>query len=139
MTRSREARTAARKSRVEHYFFGTWKELSPVSQTARLGDYYIYRVGGGPKAPTTALPIGATSVMDPLEVSFVSNPKDLLYSMVAVSHAPSADLLLSVNVAGFIYIQGVDVDRGTFTYLTPSGGELPGKVLLMGSYKVYLN
>lgn len=110
-----------------------------MSQTAKLADYYIYRVGGGPKAPSSALPIGAKSVVDPLELSFVSNPKDLLYSMVAVSHAPTSDLLLSVNIAGFIYVQEVDVDKGTFTFLAPSGGDLPGKMLLLGSYKVYLD
>jgi polyribonucleotide 5'-hydroxyl-kinase len=138
VTRSRESRIVARKSRVEQYYYGAARDLSPVSQTLKLSDLGIYRVGGGPKAPASALPIGATSVTDPLKVTLVSNPRDLLYTMVAVSHAPSADLLLSVNVAGFIYVQDVDPDKGTLTYLAPCGGELPGSLLLAGSFKVYL-
>ena len=75
---------------------------------------------------------------DPLKVSLVPNLRDILFTMVAVSHAPSADLLLSVNVAGFIYIQDVDVTNGTVTYLAPCPGQLPGQMLLAGNYKTYL-
>lgn len=34
------------------------QELSPASQTARFEDLQVYRVGGGPRAPSSALPIG---------------------------------------------------------------------------------
>lgn len=34
------------------------QELSPASQTARFEDLEVYRVGGGPRAPSSALPIG---------------------------------------------------------------------------------
>jgi polyribonucleotide 5'-hydroxyl-kinase len=139
VTRSRELRTRARKARVEEYFYGPLKELAPVSQSARVEDLQIYKVGGGPKAPASALPIGATSVADPLKLTKVSNFTDLLCSLVAVSHAPSPDLLLSVNVAGFIYIQDVDPATGTMTYLAPRGGVLPGKYLLAGAFKTYLD
>ncbi|GAB4822312.1 hypothetical protein N2152v2_009358 [Parachlorella kessleri] len=139
VTRSRELRQQARKLRVEEYFFGVLKELSPASQTAPLEELQVYRVGGGPKAPTSALPIGATSVADPLKLSRVPNAQDLAYSLVAVSHAPAAELLLSVNVAGFIYIQDVDLAKGTVSYLAPCPGPLPGSFLLAGNFKVYLD
>lgn len=74
---------------------------------------------------------------DPLKISRVSNFHDVLNTLVAVSHAPSADLLLSVNVAGFIYIQGIDPAKGTITYLTPCPGQLPGKYLLAGTFRTY--
>jgi hypothetical protein len=35
------------------------QELSPASQTARLEELQVYRVGAGPRAPSSALPIGA--------------------------------------------------------------------------------
>lgn len=41
------------------------------------------------------------------------NPQDLLYTLVAVSHAPSPELLLSMNVAGFVYVQDIDLAKGT--------------------------
>ncbi len=38
------------------------QELSPASQTARFEDLQVYRVGGGPRAPSSALPIGECMV-----------------------------------------------------------------------------
>lgn len=38
---------------------------------------------------------GATSVADPLRLSRVGNPQELLYTLVAVSHAQEPELLLS--------------------------------------------
>lgn len=139
VTRSREHRITARKARVEEYFYGHRKEFSPSAQTASIEELEVYKVGGGPKAPTTALPIGAASVTDPLKVTRVVNFKDLLFTMVAVSHAASADLLLSSNVAGFVYIQDVDATQGTVTFLAPTSGQLPSKLLLGGVYKTYLD
>lgn len=68
VTRPTEARQAARIQRVREYFYGFSHELAPHSQTIPLDDLAgrIYRVGGGPKAPSSALPIGQTSVADPL-------------------------------------------------------------------------
>lgn len=139
VTRSREERAEGRKHRVEHYFYGPARQLSPAAQTAKIADLKIFRVGGGPKAPASALPIGATSVTDPLKVSQVTNLRDIQFTMVAVSHAPSADLLLSCNVAGFIYVQDVDINAGTVSYLSPCPGNLPGQFLLAGNFKVYLD
>ncbi|KAI3429530.1 hypothetical protein D9Q98_005618 [Chlorella vulgaris] len=139
VVRSRELRQEARKVRVEEYFYGNRKELSPASQTAKFEDLQVYRVGGGPRAPSSALPIGATSVADPLKLSRILNPHELLYTLLAVSHAPQPELLLSVNAAGFIYVQDVDVAKGTITYLAPCAGPLPGSLLLAGSFKTYLD
>ncbi|PSC75129.1 CLP1-like protein [Micractinium conductrix] len=139
VVRSRELRAAARKVRVEEYFYGYRKELSPASQTTRFDELQVFRVGSGPRAPSSALPIGATSVSDPLKLSRVTNPQELLYTLLAVSHAPQPELLLSVNVAGFIYVQDVDLAKGTITYLAPCAGALPGQLLLAGAFKAYLD
>jgi len=136
--RSKEYRADARKRRVEEYFYGAHKELAPASQNAKLDELQIYRVGGGPKAPASALPIGATSVADPLKITRVTNYRDLLFTMVAISHAKKPEMLLSTNVAGFIYVQDVDVEKGTINYLTPTPGALPNTLMLAGSYKTYL-
>jgi polyribonucleotide 5'-hydroxyl-kinase len=43
--------------------------LQPVTQTVRADSLMVFRIGGGPKAPTSALPIGAlASFVDPLKV-----------------------------------------------------------------------
>lgn len=136
--RSKEYRAEARKKRVEEYFYGIHRELAPAAQNAKIDDLHIYRVGGGPKAPTSALPIGASSVSDPLKINKVTNYRDLLFTMVAVSHAEKPELLLSTNIAGFIYIQDVDLENGTVNYLAPRSGHLPSTLMLAGTYKTYL-
>ena len=136
--RSKEYRSDARRRRVEEYFYGIQRDLHPASQTAKIGEFQLYKVGGGPKAPTSALPIGATSVSDPLKISKVSDLRESMFTMVAVSHATSPELLVSTNVAGFIYIQDVDTEKGTVTFLAPRAGPLPNMLMLGGSYKTYL-
>lgn len=59
MSRTPPVRKQARMQRVKEYFYGVRGDLSPHSQTIRLDDLRIYRIGGGPRAPTSALPIGA--------------------------------------------------------------------------------
>jgi polyribonucleotide 5'-hydroxyl-kinase len=137
--RSKEQRQDARQRRVEEYFYGLRKDLMPVSQTAKIESLEVYRVGGGPKAPRSALPIGATSVSDPLKISKVSDFRDILNCMVGVSHASSPEELLNANMAGFIYIQDVDVEKGTVTYLSPRDGALPSTLMLAGTYRTYFD
>ena len=59
VSRTPAVRKQARMQRVREYFYGVRGDLSPHSQTVRLDDLRIYRIGGGPRAPTSALPIGA--------------------------------------------------------------------------------
>lgn len=75
---------------------------------------------------------------DPLRVTALTQlTGDLQNSLVAVSHANTPDQLLSVSVAGFLYITNVDKDQRTITYLAPCPGHLPGKYLLTGNLKVF--
>lgn len=124
---------------MEEYFYGPTRSLAPASQTLKLEGVEVYRVGGGPKAPPSALPIGATSVADPLKLARVTNPQELLYTVLGVSHAPGPDLLLSASVAGFVYVQDVDLAKGSMSVLAPRPGPLPGSLLLAGNFKVYLD
>ena len=50
---------------------------------------------------------------DPLRVAPVASPGELLHALLAVSHAPAPEFLLSVNIAGFLYVSDVDVTRNT--------------------------
>lgn len=82
---------------------------------------------------------GATSVADPLRLSEVRPSRELLQSLLAVSHAGTPEEILSTNVAGFLYVTAIDLNAGTLTYLAPCPGELPGKYLLAGLLKVYFD
>lgn len=139
VTRTPPLRKAARTGRVREYFYGQKGDLQPHSSTVPFSQLHVYRVGGGPRAPSSALPIGAQSVSDPLRVAPVVITSELLHSVLAVSHASEIDEVLPLNIAGYVYVTDVDVARSTITYLAPCPGPLPGKFLLAGSLKVFLD
>ena len=77
---------------------------------------------------------------DPLRITPVIRlGRDIMQSLVAVSHASSPNELLTSNVAGFLYITNVDSTENTITYLAPCPGKLPGRFLLLGTLKFYLD
>ncbi|GAB2237989.1 hypothetical protein Droror1_Dr00015891, partial [Drosera rotundifolia] len=57
---------------------------------------------------------------DPTRVVQINISQDLLYLVLVVSFAKYTNQILSSNVAGFIYITDVDIQRRKITYLTPS-------------------
>ncbi|KAL0803735.1 hypothetical protein Bca101_096225 [Brassica carinata] len=116
------------------YFYGLSKELSPYANTSSISDVKVFRIGGRPQAPRSALPMGSDPVSDPLKVTHVNiDDRDVLHSVLAVSYAQEPDRIVSSNVSGFVYVTEVDVQRKTITYLAPSQGTLPSKFLVAGS------
>lgn len=57
-------RKQARTARVREYFYGARGELSPHSRTLGFSELRVYRVGGGPRAPTSALPLCASALQN---------------------------------------------------------------------------
>jgi polyribonucleotide 5'-hydroxyl-kinase len=133
--RTPEFRRRSRDARVREYFYGPLGDLSPHSQTLEFGKVSIFKIGAGPSAPRSALPIGQESSADPLRVSTVAPSMSLLNAVLGVSHGKTQAELLSSNVAGFIFVTDVDVANGRFTYLTPCPGELPSRNLIAGTLK----
>ncbi|KAL9269625.1 CLP1-like protein [Drosera capensis] len=125
VSRNAKYRQKSRGYRIREYFYGISNDLSPHSNVANFSDLSVYKIGGGPQAPRSALPIGAEPAADPTRVVQVNISQDLLHLVLAVSFAKDADQILSSNVAGFIYITDVDMQRRKITYLAPSAGELP--------------
>ena len=125
----------SRSHRLREYFYGVRGELSPQSSTVSFDSVDFYRIGAGIKAPSSTLPIGATTTAGPLRVSAVPPSPALVHSVVAVSHAAGPEEVLSASVAGFLYVTDVDVAARTVTFLAPSPGALPGRVLLLGQIK----
>ncbi|KAL1211630.1 CLP1-like protein [Cardamine amara subsp. amara] len=133
VARDREVREKSRDSRIQEYFYGLSKELSPYANTSSFNDLQVFRIGGGPQAPKSALPIGSVPVSNPLRVTPVNIDDHLLHSVLAVSYAEEPDLIVSSNVSGFVYVTEVDMLRKKITYLAPSPGTLPSKFLVAGS------
>lgn len=133
--RNPEYRRKARMQRVREYFYGPRNDLSPHSSSARFDELQVWRVGGAPRAPSSALPIGAAAQQDPLKLSQVQWAPDMMHSVLAVSHAESKDDILRTNVAGFIYVTDVDMIKNRVTFMAPCPGPLPSRMLLTGSIK----
>lgn len=133
VSRNPKFRQKSRSSRIREYFYGPLNDLSPHSNIVSFTDINVYRIGGGPQAPRSALPIGAEPVADPTRLVAVNINRDLLHLILAVSYAKEPDRIISSNVAGFIYITDIDIQRKKITYLAPCPGELPSKLLIVGT------
>lgn len=82
-------------SSLQEYFYGLSNDLSPHSSVANFSDLQVFRIGGGPQAPRSALPIGAEPTADPTRVVPVGFSRDLLHVVLAVSFAKDPEHLLS--------------------------------------------
>jgi polyribonucleotide 5'-hydroxyl-kinase len=58
VTRSPAARKAARVQRVREYFYGPRGDLLPHVVELTFAEASVFKVGGGPRADASALPIG---------------------------------------------------------------------------------
>lgn len=79
----------------QEYFYGLTNDLSPHSNIANFSDLSVYRIGGGPQAPRSALPIGAEPAADPTRLVPVNINQDLLHLVLAVSFAKEPDQIIS--------------------------------------------
>ena len=133
--RSPAFRRASRDAAVKAYFYGPEGDLAPSSTTVDFGKVSVFKIGSGPRAPSSALPIGQKTSADPLRVSTVAPSMGLLNAVLAVSHGKTQTEILNQNVAGFVFVTEVDMAAGRFTYTSPAGGALPSRNLILGTLK----
>lgn len=124
------------QSCFQRYFYGNKKEYSPFSLVLSFDDVDIRRLGEDMLAPKSALPLGATRRLDESQAQKVEpTAATLLYSILAVSWAPTETQIADCNVAGFVYVTGVDEAKRQLTILTICPGKLPSRFLLLGNLK----
>ncbi|EFA83551.1 pre-mRNA cleavage complex subunit [Heterostelium album PN500] len=133
--RSALFRKQTRMQRIREYFYGIQGDLCPHITIVDFKDVCIFRTGGGPPAPSTALPIGSTSVIDPLALQEIQPSPEMLHSVLAISYAKNSQSLLRSNVAGFLYVSDINMETKKISFLAPCPGDLPSKFLLMGTLK----
>lgn len=63
---------------------------------------------------------------------------ELDQSLLAVSHAPVPDQLLSSNIAGFLHVHEVDVKENSVTVMLPTAASMPGSYLITGNIKMFM-
>jgi polyribonucleotide 5'-hydroxyl-kinase len=135
VNRTQAMRNALRNKSIREYFYGAKNELTPHSKTVQWRDVIIYRVGGGPQAPTSALPIGAVRLVESNAVVKVSVGMELLNSVMGVSWGLDGKSVGGRSVCGYVYVSGVDVAKKTVTLLTPAPGPLPSMCFITGTIK----
>jgi len=136
ITRSQPYRRKMRIDRIREYFYGCGKDtLYPYQTVLDFKEVIIYKIGGGPQAPSSALPIGASPTMDPVRLIEISPCTELVHSLLGVVHAKSPETILVSNLAGFLIVTEVNLERQKLTCLIPCPGPLPSRYLLLGSLK----
>lgn len=134
--RDADYRKKARNRALREYFYGSpGLEYTPHQKVVSWKEIEVFRVGGGPAIPNSALPIGAKRITDPNKLTRITPSLDLMHSVLALSYAKDSAALLDTNVAGFVHVSAVDVVKKTITLLTPAPGPLPNNLFLSGQIK----
>ncbi|CAL5325108.1 unnamed protein product [Camellia sinensis] len=74
---------------------GVVSRNAKVRQKARSCRIRFYRIGGGPQAPRSALPIGAEPAANPTRLVLVNINRDLLHLVLAISFGKEPDQIIS--------------------------------------------
>lgn len=150
---------------IREYFYGRASALPQALSTTvfsperresvPLSSFTFLRVGGIQLSEGMKV-FGQSSHQDAFKLAKIVPSQELAYSVVAVLHPLDWDngnresgkaapvdsktgevsqSLLGCNVAGFVSIVQVDVERGVMTLLCPCPGALPSSYLLVGSIK----
>ncbi|VAI45492.1 protein CLP1 homolog [Triticum urartu] len=135
--RNSKYRQKTRSFRIKEYFYGIANDLAPHSNVVNFSDVSVFRIGSGHQAPRSALPIGAEPVADPTRLVAVNISTDMVHTVLAVSYAKEPDEIISSNVAGFIHVTDVDIQRKKLTYIAPCPGDLPSRLLIASSLTWY--
>jgi len=135
--RNSKYRQRTRSFRIKEYFYGIANDLAPHSNIVNFSDVSVYKIGGGHQAPRSALPIGAEPVADPTRLVAVNISTDMIHTVLAISYAKEPEEIISSNVAGFIHVTDVDIQRKKLTYIAPCPGDLPSRLLIASSLTWY--
>ncbi|CAH1788632.1 unnamed protein product, partial [Owenia fusiformis] len=114
--RSRERRMQARDDKIREYFYGIKQQLYPHSFEVPFSTVKIFKIGA-PVLPDSCLPAGNKSEDNELKLVPVLPGQSILHRVLCVSLAKSEEEdVVSKNVAGFIVVTLVDMERETFVY-----------------------
>ncbi|XP_055382649.1 protein CLP1 homolog [Condylostylus longicornis] len=129
--RSGAIRIEARDQRIKEYFYGSRTPLYPFSFDVKFADLKIYKIGA-PPLPDSCMPIGMKAEDNKTKLVAVQPGPAMLHHILAVSFAESTEEeVITTNVAGFICVTQVDMDRQVITVLSPQPRPLPNTILLL--------
>jgi polyribonucleotide 5'-hydroxyl-kinase len=129
--RSTAQRCESRDTRVRDYFYGNRNPLYPHSFDVKWSELKLYKIGA-PALPDSCMPLGMKAEDNMTKLVPVQPGPNLLHHLLAVSFAENTDEdVIQTNVAGFICVTNVDVERQTITVLSPQPRPLPKTLLIL--------
>lgn len=136
VARSKTTRSQSRDRSVYSYFYGSNQEtFYPHSFDVKFTEVQIYKIGS-PSVPDSCLPIDMKRSNHETELVSVDPSPDLLHTLCGLSLANTLDEdLVRTNLAGFICITNVDMERKVLTVLSPAPHPLPRCFLLVSSVR----
>ncbi|XP_053683587.1 protein CLP1 homolog [Sabethes cyaneus] len=129
--RGRSQRIESRDNRVREYFYGSKMPLYPHSFDVKFSDVKLFKVGS-PALPDSCLPLGMKREDNFTKLVPVQPGPHLLHHVLAVSFAESTEEnVIQTNVAGFICVTNVNMEKQVLTVLSPQPRPLPQTILLV--------
>ncbi|VDP34820.1 unnamed protein product [Soboliphyme baturini] len=129
--RSRALRIVGRRSKICSYFYGGTRQVYfPHSFQVRFDEVCIYKIGA-PALPDSCMPLGMKAEDTRTKLVPIQPNAQMQHHLLALSLCESADDdILRTNVAGFLCVTEVWIERQTMTVLSPQPYPLPRKILL---------
>ncbi|XP_075160250.1 protein CLP1 homolog [Haematobia irritans] len=129
--RSKEQRAEARDQRIKEYFYGCKTPFYPFSFEVKFSDLKLYKIGA-PPLPDSCMPIGMKAEDNKTKLVAVTPSPSILHHILAVSFAETnEDDVIGTNVAGFVCVTDVDMERQSIMILSPQPRPLPNTLLLL--------
>jgi polyribonucleotide 5'-hydroxyl-kinase len=145
VNKSSDLRTQTKNARIQEYFYGnaiTKTTLYPHSIDINFNDLNIYQIGA-PQLPDSLLPMGMKSEDNFTKVYKINPSTALLNHLLSVSHLEKIDndsdksLLMETNIAGYLVVTRVDMDKGMITVLSPQPKSLLKKIFLVSEVQFF--
>lgn len=129
--RSQHIRDEAQDSRIRQYFYGLKTHLYPHSFDVKFSDIKVYKIGAL-SIPASCMPLDMEPEDNRTKLVSVQNGQNLLHYVLSISFAESLQEVVKTNIAGFVCVTNVNLERQTITVLSPQPRPLPKTIFLMG-------
>ncbi|XP_063715229.1 polyribonucleotide 5'-hydroxyl-kinase Clp1-like [Symsagittifera roscoffensis] len=131
--RSSGFRKESRDKRIHEYFFGSGSQntLNPHRMEVSFDEVEVFKVGA-PVLSNSCLPFDAEPEDYEKKLVPVEVGPELVNKLLSVNHAECEMDIIETNLAGFVVVQEVNMEKQTLSLLSPKPYPLPNSYLLVG-------
>jgi len=122
VVRDRDYRKHSRNARINEYFYGLTTQLKPYQLVVPFTSVSIYQLKPGEQPRE-------------FNIALEGNSNILFNSMLGISHALNPTEILTSNIAGFVFVSKVNLEKGEMLVLSPSPDPMPSKILILATLK----